>query len=182
MLKYNICFIKRGQEILLLNREYPSWMGCWNGIGGKLELHETPRESMIREIEEETNIRDYVLHFKGIVTWTSDGSNFGGMYAYVAEVSESFEYQTPIKTVEGILDWKKIDWIMHSQNVGVASNLPETLDLMLNDSHSYDHHCVYLKGKLQEHIPTLIHPHMETDEWLREQYFQKYLLKQGFTR
>lgn len=108
MLKYNICFIKRGQEVLLLNREYPSWMGCWNGIGGKLELQETPRESMIREIEEETNIRDYVLHFKGMVTWTSDGSNFGGMYAYVAEVLESFTYPTPIKTVEGILDWKNI--------------------------------------------------------------------------
>lgn len=182
MLKYNICFIKRGQEILLLNREFPSWMGCWNGIGGKLELMETPRESMIREIEEETNIRDYLLHFKGMVTWTSDGSNFGGMYAYIAEVSETFAYPTPIKTVEGILDWKKTDWIMHSQNVGVALNLPKSLELMLNDSLCYEHHCVYRKGKMQEFTPTLIHPDMETDESLREQYFQKHLLKQGETR
>jgi 8-oxo-dGTP diphosphatase len=150
-------------------------MGCWNGIGGKLELQETPRESMIREIEEETNIKDYVLHFKGIVTWTSDGSNFGGMYTYVAEVSETFTYPTPIKTSEGILDWKKIDWIMHSQNVGIASNLPKSLEIMLNDSQCYEHHCVYVQGKLQEQTTALIHPDLETNEWLREQYFQKYL-------
>jgi 8-oxo-dGTP diphosphatase len=130
---------------------------------------------MIREIEEETNIKDYVLHFKGIVTWTSDGSNFGGMYTYVAEVSETFTYPTPIKTSEGILDWKKIDWIMHSQNVGIASNLPKSLEIMLNDSQCYEHHCVYVQGKLQEQTTALIHPDLETNEWLREQYFQKYL-------
>lgn len=32
-LKYTICFIKRGDEILLLNREKSSWMGSWNGVG-----------------------------------------------------------------------------------------------------------------------------------------------------
>lgn len=49
-LKYNICFIKQGDRILLLNREKPSWMGCWNGVGGKLEPEESPTQSMIREI------------------------------------------------------------------------------------------------------------------------------------
>ncbi|MDT2194339.1 NUDIX domain-containing protein [Paenibacillus larvae] len=37
MITYNICFIRRGDQILLLNRQKSSWMGAWNGIGGKIE-------------------------------------------------------------------------------------------------------------------------------------------------
>jgi 8-oxo-dGTP diphosphatase len=50
-----------------MNREFPPWMGCWNGIGGKLEPDESPLESMKREIIEETNITDCELTFKGLV-------------------------------------------------------------------------------------------------------------------
>jgi 8-oxo-dGTP diphosphatase len=174
MIKYNICFIKRGEEILLLNREYPSWMGCWNGIGGKLEKHETPRESMIRELMEETNIEAYTLHFKGIITWSSEGANYGGMYTYLAEVPEHYDYPTPIKTDEGILDWKKIGWIMNSNNVGVAANIPESLDRILHDSSCYEHHCVYESGRLMDHISTPVDPLIEHDEIMREAYFRKY--------
>lgn len=94
MLKYNICFIKRGEEILLLNREKASWMGCWNGIGGKLDPLETPRAAMIRELEEETGIQAYSLHFKGLVTWKGDDFDYGGMYAYIAEVPHEIERST----------------------------------------------------------------------------------------
>lgn len=54
MLKYTICFIKRADNILLLNREKPGWMGSWNGVGGKIETGETPIECILREIYEET--------------------------------------------------------------------------------------------------------------------------------
>ncbi|WP_169082901.1 NUDIX hydrolase [Paenibacillus sp. PL91] len=174
MLKYNICFVKRGDEILLLNREKASWMGCWNGIGGKLEPMETPREAMIREIEEETGIQACELHFKGLVTWTGEDFDFGGMYAYIAEVPESFEYITPIKTDEGILDWKKIDWIMNDHNVGIVSNIPRTLPIMLNDANCYDHHCVYENGQLQNLIQSSITSEIEANEKAREQYLQSY--------
>ncbi|MCK5130449.1 MAG: NUDIX domain-containing protein, partial [Clostridiales bacterium] len=46
--KYTICFIKRNDEILLLNRENDSWMGCWNGVGGRLEDGESPTECILR--------------------------------------------------------------------------------------------------------------------------------------
>ncbi len=57
MYKHTLCFIKRNEEILMLNREYDPVKGLWNGIGGKIEKGETPLENAIREIKEETNIK-----------------------------------------------------------------------------------------------------------------------------
>ncbi|MBB6732937.1 NUDIX domain-containing protein [Cohnella zeiphila] len=162
MIKYNICFIRRGDRILLLNRELPSWMGCWNGVGGKLEPGESPRDSMAREIAEETGITACRITYKGLVTWTSDGGRFGGMYLYLGELPDTYEYPTPIKTPEGILDWKKIDWILHPDNVGVTSNLPVFLRAVLEDPRCYDHHVAYRDGRLAEHRSVVIVPDTET--------------------
>ncbi|MEQ7051969.1 8-oxo-dGTP diphosphatase [Paenibacillaceae sp. P-4] len=174
MLIYNICYIQRGNEVLLLNREKPSWMGCWNGIGGKLEAGESPRESMERELAEETGITPTELTFKGIVSWMVDGTRFGGMYLYAASVEKSFTYNTPIKTDEGILDWKRVDWIMDVHNQGVASNMPQVLQGMRSDMYCYDYHCIFEKGKLLDITATQIDSTLERDEVQREAYLQKY--------
>src|SRR5262245_56841406 len=123
MIAYRICFVRRGSRILMLNRERASWMGCWNGVGGKLETGETPRASMMRELGEETGIGQCDLRFKGLVTWLIDGSTFGGMYAYLAEADENCIYETPVITAEGILDWKETSWLLHPSNQGVAANV-----------------------------------------------------------
>ncbi len=36
MYKYTICFIRKGNKILLLNRNKKPNMGMWNGVGGKI--------------------------------------------------------------------------------------------------------------------------------------------------
>ena len=143
MFKYNFCLFKKNDEILLLNRIKSPWMGCWNGIGGKLEKDEMPRDAMIREIEEETGIQEYALNFKGVVTWTWNNTPHGGMYIYLADISDEYRYETPLVTEEGILDWKKIDWILDPENAGIAKNIPSILNHMLNDDKCYNHHCVY---------------------------------------
>src|SRR6185437_16068507 len=97
MLKYTICFIKQGEKILMLNREYSEWMGVWNGVGGKIEPNETPLECILREVKEETGINLKTAEYKGNVTWTDGSTYFGGMYAFIAEVAESFTYHTPVK-------------------------------------------------------------------------------------
>ncbi|WP_237522584.1 NUDIX domain-containing protein, partial [Bacillus cereus] len=53
MYKHTLCFIKRNEEILMLNRKYDPVKGLWNGVGGKVEKGETPLENAIREIKEE---------------------------------------------------------------------------------------------------------------------------------
>ena len=96
MYKHTLCFIKRNEEILMLNREYDPVKGLWNGVGGKIEKGETPLENAIREIKEETNIK--VTHdqiqFKGIIKW-EDSSYSGGMYVYLVELFNEFTYHTP---------------------------------------------------------------------------------------
>lgn len=96
MYKHTLCFIKRNEEILMLNREYDPVKGLWNGVGGKIEKGETPLENAIREIKEETNIKVTYdqIQFKGIIKW-EDSSYSGGMYVYLVELLHEFTYHTP---------------------------------------------------------------------------------------
>ena len=142
MLKYTICFIQRGQEILMLNRESSSWMGMWNGVGGKLEKNETPMQCILREVKEETGLSLSDVEYKGNVIWGDMESYYGGMYAFIAKLPNTYEYNTPVKMDEGILDWKNIDWLLHPENMGIA-NLKYFLPKMLNDPHIYDHKFIY---------------------------------------
>ncbi|WP_136604873.1 NUDIX hydrolase [Paenibacillus dokdonensis] len=171
MIAFTICFIKKGDRILLLNRNKSSWMGMWNGVGGKLEPGETPRESMLREIMEETGIVPERLHFKGLVTWLTESRKTGGMYTYMAELPEEFHYPTPIQTDEGILDWKELEWILHPDNRGIVYNIPKSLEKILFDEHCYDHTCTYQNGELVRHDSVRIEPDIEniTDANLLEE-------------
>lgn len=176
MLKYNLGLIKQGTRILLLNREHPSWMGCWNGVGGKVEKKESPRLSMMREIVEETQIDPPNLDFKGLITWTTEGgSEFGGMYLYLVELPHNYDYETPINTDEGILDWKEIDWILHPQNQGIASNIPSCLEKVLYDNQCYNHHSIFKNGTMIDQISEVIDPVIERDDMLREDYLSRYI-------
>lgn len=176
MLKYTLCLIKQGTRILLLNREFPTWMGCWNGIGGKIEANEQPRSSMLREIMEETQIESPDLSFKGLITWTTvEGTGFGGMYLYLAEIPEDYSYPTPIKMDEGILDWKEINWIIHPENLGVASNLPGCLEKVLNDQRCYNHHSIFSTERMVKQVSSRIDSHIEEDEALRNKYLQAFI-------
>ncbi|AZN40989.1 NUDIX hydrolase [Paenibacillus albus] len=167
MIKYNIGFIHRNDQILLLNREKSSWMGAWNGVGGKLEEGESTRDSIEREIYEETGIKsgDLRITFKGLVTWQVDADYFGGMYLYTAELAADYPYSTPVKTDEGILDWKDIAWIMHPDNVGVATHLPKYLPYMLERQTCYNHYSVFKNGVL---VSVTSYPVSEEIEWDRE--------------
>ncbi|EFU43862.1 mutT/nudix family protein [Paenibacillus vortex V453] len=156
MLKYTIGFIKRGNEILMLNRNSSPDMGKWNGVGGKFEEGETPLECIIRETYEETGIRlkkEDVI-YSGAVTWASENGR-SGMYAFITEVPHDFEYTAPIEMVEGILCWKKIQWVCDEKNLGVVGHVPHFLPKMLSDEKQYEHRFFFSNGtvKKYEQIP-----------------------------
>lgn len=44
MYKHTLCFIKRNEEILMLNREYDPVKGLWNGVGKDRKGRNTFRE------------------------------------------------------------------------------------------------------------------------------------------
>ena len=46
------------KEVLLIRKNRPEWQaGKWNGIGGKIEFSESPRDTIEREFLEETGVR-----------------------------------------------------------------------------------------------------------------------------
>lgn len=87
---------------------------------GKLEKGEIPLHCILREVKEETCISLNIAKNKGNVVWAVNQSYQAGMYTYVVELPETYEYETPVKMDEGILDWKKIDWILHPKKYGCS--------------------------------------------------------------
>ncbi|UQS83598.1 8-oxo-dGTP diphosphatase [Bombilactobacillus thymidiniphilus] len=51
----NMCMITNADKILVLNRVDPNWPGL-TFPGGHIEAHESITESVIREVQEETNL------------------------------------------------------------------------------------------------------------------------------
>ncbi|SHE48577.1 8-oxo-dGTP diphosphatase [Seinonella peptonophila] len=145
---FTLCFITCNESILMLNRQYPPWMGKWNGLGGKIEHGETPQKGIIREVCEESGILLPSVTDKGIVRWTDNGVETGGMYLYLAIMPNNQQLKTPQKVAEGVLDWKWISWVLHQENQGIADNVPFFLPKMLYDSRRYEHFCSYENGTI----------------------------------
>lgn len=158
MLKYTICFIQCGNELLLLNRLKSPNMGLWNGIGGKLEPLETPLQSIAREITEETGLHialDRIVP-AGIVRWVSEFEQTG-MYVFYCEVPTK-EVATPKAVDEGILMWKPLSWVLHKDNAGVVDNIKHFLPSVIERNFNLEHIFSYndqdeLVGYKTERLP-----------------------------
>lgn len=101
-------------------------MGRWNGVGGKLDVNESPLDCIIRETQEETGLLLPQYIPRGVLTWIKDGEDKGGAYLFTASVTAQVfeEYVTPkVYCHEGILDWKKMDWVLHEENTGIVDNV-----------------------------------------------------------
>lgn len=146
MYKYTVCFVKNENDILMLNRVKPPIMGVWNGVGGKIESGETPDEGALREVFEETEIRVERYFSKGTVSWETSDGELDGIYVYLYEVNNHLKVEAPIKTREGILDWKSIDWILNPNNLGIAEMVAEYLPILLNKADNYS--LTYQDGQL----------------------------------
>jgi len=151
MYKYTLAFLKKDDEILMLNRNFAPWMGSWNGVGGKVKNNESILDAIVREIYEETNIKvakDKVID-KGFVTWNDVHEFSSGLHVFLVNLSGDFKYETPKVTNEGILDFKKIDWLLNKENTGVCSNIPYFLEDVLYSDIRYNHYCVFNDDKLE---------------------------------
>jgi 8-oxo-dGTP diphosphatase len=126
-------------------------MGNWNGVGGKIKKGESPEEAAIREVEEETGLRFSRLKWKGTARWIVDESRTGGMHLFWGEVPSEMAWESPRKMVEGILDWKEIDWILHPANRGVADNVKYILQYMMSEEGCFEHLFIWSGDTLIEH-------------------------------
>ena len=105
MINSTLCYITRGDEVLMLHRvkkKNDVNQDKWIGIGGKFEENESPDECLLREALEETGLRLKSWKCHGIVTFLTNGP-WEGEYMYLFS-ADSFEGELK-ECDEGDLRW-----------------------------------------------------------------------------
>ena len=83
-----LCYITRGNEVLMLHRvkkKNDINKDKWIGIGGKFEGEESPDECLLREAKEETGLTLTSWRCRGVVTFLSDTYEGEYMYLFTAD-------------------------------------------------------------------------------------------------
>ena len=104
MINTTLCYITRGDEVLMLHRikkENDINQDKWIGIGGKFEGMESPDECLLREAKEETGLTLTNWRCRGVVTFLSDAYEGEFMYLFTAD---GFEGDLKVCD-EGDLQW-----------------------------------------------------------------------------
>ncbi len=88
MINSTLCYIYRGQEVLLLHRikkENDLNRDKWIGVGGKFEEGESPEDCLLREVKEETGLTLTAYRYRGLVTFVSDRWEGEYMHLFTAD-------------------------------------------------------------------------------------------------
>ncbi len=104
MYNSTLCYITRGNDVLMLHRvkkKHDINKDKWIGIGGKFEADESPDECLLREAKEETGLTLTSWRCRGIVTFLNDACE--GEYKYLF-TADGFEGQL-LECDEGDLQW-----------------------------------------------------------------------------
>lgn len=101
-----LCYVRKGDKTLMLLRnkkERDMHENKWNGLGGKIESGETPEESVIREVFEESGLHIKNPSLKGVLTFPGY-NNTPHWYVFVY-VATQFEGALLKQSPEGELEW-----------------------------------------------------------------------------
>ena len=104
MYNSTLCYITRGDEVLMLHRvkkKNDINKDKWIGIGGKFEGEESPDECLLRDALEETGLTLTSWQCRGVVTFLNAGCEGEYMYLFTAD---SFEGELK-ECDEGDLQW-----------------------------------------------------------------------------
>ena len=104
MINTTLCYIRRGEEYLMLHRikkKNDLNQDKWIGVGGKFEDGESPEECVVREAREETGLTLTRYRYRGLVTFVSDRWPTEYMHLFTADgwMGELRECD------EGVLEW-----------------------------------------------------------------------------
>ncbi len=145
-MKYIVCFLTRGDEVLMLQRRYSSNTLKWNGVGGKIKECETALQTCIREVREETGFQLGTASFGGILTWEYFEIDDSGLYIFHAEAPEG----NPIRhNGEGRLKWLSRQRVFSSARV--VSNIHIFGPKVLDGSPPREYFFRYENGRIAAH-------------------------------
>ena len=104
-----LCYITRGEEVLMLHRvkkQNDINKDKWIGIGGKFEFEESPDACLLREAKEETGLTLTSWRCRGVVTFLNTSCD--GEYMHLFHAT-GFEGEL-IECDEGHLEWVSKDF------------------------------------------------------------------------
>ena len=110
MINTTLCYINRGDEVLMLHRTKKKQdinKDKWIGIGGKFEGEESPDECLLREAYEETGLTLTDWKCRGVVTFLNDICEGEFMYLFTADGFKG----TLKECDEGDLQWVSRDFL-----------------------------------------------------------------------
>ncbi len=125
-------FNEKYDKVLLVRRNKNPYKGCWNGIGGKIEIGETPVDAAKRECLEETHIS--IANPRLLVSYFYPEDNELNSNTKLNVVYDTAK-ETPINNnEEGHYEWKDIDFAMDPNNKNIAglSNLNQFIKEILD--------------------------------------------------
>lgn len=103
---WTVCMIKKGNEVLLLDRQHDHFKG-YIPPGGKVDFPESIVESAKREVKEETGLEVNALEFKGLHEYVNPVA--GDRYMIFNYLSEEFTGELLEDGPEGKACWVDID-------------------------------------------------------------------------
>lgn len=117
--------------MVLIRKNRPAWQsGLLNGVGGKVEAEESPRDAMVREFEEETGARVEMWRHFCVHEDTINGYHvtYYRSFGDVATCRSTTDEQVEVVLVD------------HLQSRAVVPNLrwlvPMALDATLSEAHT----------------------------------------------
>ena len=103
----NLCFILRGEEVLLIHKKRGLGAGKINGPGGRLEPGETALQSVVREVQEELGVTPSHPQLHGELHFQFADGYALHCAAFRADGCEG----DPVETDEAIPFWVRQDTI-----------------------------------------------------------------------
>lgn len=101
-------------HVLMIHRnaraDDPHW-GKYNGLGGKLEAHETIFAGLLREITEEAGIVGQRCRLRGTMSWPGFGKQGEDWFGFVFLI-ETFTGEPQTSNAEGQLTWVARDQLL----------------------------------------------------------------------
>jgi 8-oxo-dGTP diphosphatase len=98
----SLCYLEHDGKLLMLCRNKEPFRGCWTAPGGKLEFPENPRQTIVREIREETGLTLENPELKMINSETGGERD----YNWLVFIFRAFQFSGSLKECdEGTLMW-----------------------------------------------------------------------------
>ena len=122
-----LLFSKDTEKLLLVKRNKKPYPNMWNGIGGKIEVGETPIEAAIRECKEETGLT--MINPKLLVTYVYPESNPMNSNTHLSVIYDFIDIEEVEDNYEGHYEWKDVNFALdfNSKEIAGCSNLAQMI-------------------------------------------------------